>query len=112
MSRLLKNWLNKAGPINLILASLLVIALGLRIWGLRFGLPYNYHFDEKFYINTALALGDGVLNNPPFNPTGFSNILFPEFTAYYLVGKVMGVFYYPQAFEAAYSSDTTKLYHM
>lgn len=95
---------------GLILAGILCVALGLRVWGMSFGLPYNYHFDERFYVNTALNLGNGILNNPPYNPTGFSNLLFPQYAGYYVIGKAMGVFASPAGFEAAYRSDPTVFY--
>src|SRR3989344_5891622 len=34
----------------------------LRIWGLNFGLPYQFHQDEPIVVNHALAYGAGDLN--------------------------------------------------
>jgi hypothetical protein len=62
----------------LLLGFITLSALILRVWGIGFGLPYLYHLDEHYYINTALKLGSGVVNNPPYAPTGFSNVLFGE----------------------------------
>jgi hypothetical protein len=93
-----------------IFSCILVVALLLRVWGIGFGLPYVYHYDEHFYINTALNLGTGVLNNPPYAPTGLSNILFVQYAAYYALGKGMGNFTSPQAFELAYRTDPTVFY--
>lgn len=106
----MNNYLNKPGATKYILIFILIVAFVIRVWGSSFGLPYNYHFDEQFYVNTALALGDGVLNNPPYNPTGLSNILFPQFAAYYLVGKIIGEFSSPQVFEAVFRTDPTIFY--
>lgn len=92
------------------LGLILLFALGLRVWGIRFGLPYIYHVDEHFYVATALKLGDGVLNNSPYAPTGFSNILFGNFAIYYLIGKALHLFDSAQAFEVAYRSEPTTIY--
>lgn len=94
----------------LLLALLLLLALVLRIWGIRFGLPYLYHYDEHFYVNTALKLGAGVLNNPPYAATGLSNILFVEYAAYFVVGKLSGAFANATEFEAVFRSDPTVFY--
>lgn len=89
---------------------ILVGAFALRIWGIRFGLPYLYHYDEHFYVNTALKLGAGVLNNPPYAATGLSNILFVEYAAYFIVGRLSGAFANATEFEAVFRSDPTMFY--
>lgn len=104
--------MNKRTGLTLSLVGILTLALGLRIWGIEFGLPYVYHFDEHFYVNTALNLGAGVLNSPPYASTGLPNILFGGYAGYYVVGKALGHFASPQDFEAAYRSDPTVLYLM
>lgn len=88
----------------------LVLALGLRLWGIGFGLPHLYHFDEMFYVVAALWLGKGVLLTPPHAPTGLSNVLFGEYGLYYLVGRLTGTFPSTQAFEVAYRADPTVFY--
>lgn len=93
-----------------VLLLILIVALGLRLWGIRFGLPYIYHFDEHFYVATALKLGVGAIHNTPYAPTGFSNILFGEYAAYFITGKALGLFVSAQAFEAAYRTDPTIFY--
>ena len=50
---------------------LLVLGLGLRLWGIGFGLPYEYHVDEVQYVRQAASMGQRGLepvwwNNPPF----------------------------------------------
>jgi hypothetical protein len=82
------------------------------MWGITFGLPFVYHYDEHYYINTALNLGAGVFYNPPYHPTGYSNLLFPGYAAYYLAGRVTGWFTTPQSFEMAYRRDPTVWYMM
>ena len=92
------------------LLGILSVALALRLWGIGFGLPYQYHYDEHFYINTALKLGAGVLHNPPYAATGLSNILFGEYAGYYITSKLLGGFASAQQFETAFRSDPTLFY--
>ena len=89
---------------GLILVAIFILALGLRLWGIGFGLPYPYHADEPTYVSAALNLGAGIIGRQP-NPTGFSNILFGEFASYYLAGRLGGLFSSTAAFEQAYRSD-------
>ncbi len=88
----------------LILVAILALALGLRIWGIGFGLPYPYHADEPTYVSAALNLGAGIIGRQP-NPTGFSNILFGEYAGYFLAGRLGGLFSSTAAFEQAYRAD-------
>jgi hypothetical protein len=89
---------------GLFLIAILALALGLRIWGIGFGLPYPYHPDEPTYVSAALNLGAGIIGRQP-NPTGFSNILFGEYASYYLAGRLTGLFSSAAAFEQAYRSN-------
>jgi hypothetical protein len=89
---------------------ILGLGLSLRLWGIRFGLPFLYHYDEHFYVNTVLKLGTGVLNYPPYAATGFSNILFVEYAAYFILGWLSGAFVNATQFEAAFRSDPTVFY--
>ena len=43
---------------------LTLAALGIRMWGADFGLPYAYHVDEHFYYPYAWAMGQGQLDLP------------------------------------------------
>lgn len=95
---------------RLAIVAIFLIALCLRLWGIGFGLPHFYHYDEHFYINTALNLGAGVLNNPPYAPVGLSNILFLEYASYFVLGRIRGIFMSAQQFEAAYRADPTVFY--
>ena len=93
-----------------LLSLTILVGVMLRIWGLDFGLPYTYHYDEHFFINTALKLGAGVLNNPPYAATGFSNILFGEYGLYYVLGRLFGSFTSSDAFQLAFRRDPTVFY--
>jgi hypothetical protein len=71
------------------LAGIVTLALVLRLWGIRFGFPYAYHFDEPTYVRIALNLGEGLIGRQP-NPTGFSNLLFAEYGVYFIAGRIGG----------------------
>ena len=71
------------------LAGIVTLALVLRLWGIRFGFPYAYHFDEPTYVRIALNLGEGIIGRQP-NPTGFSNLLFAEYGVYFIAGRIGG----------------------
>ncbi len=89
---------------------IILLAFTLRMWGIGYGLPYIYHVDEHFYINTALKLGNGIINNPPYAPTGLSNILFGEYASYYVAGKISGIFASTLEFESAFLRDPSNFY--
>jgi 4-amino-4-deoxy-L-arabinose transferase-like glycosyltransferase len=48
----------------LIVLALTAAALLLRLWGVGFGLPYEYHIDEHFYYPHAWTMGQGDFNLP------------------------------------------------
>ena len=79
---------------------------------MKFGLPYLYHFDERFYVNTAGKLGSGVISYGPYAPTGLSNILFGSYATYFVIGKLLGYFSSAGEFEALYRSDPTIFYQI
>jgi hypothetical protein len=41
---------------------ILVIGIGLRLWGLKFGLPYQYHVDEEPYMVPVWKLASGQID--------------------------------------------------
>jgi len=59
------------GPLA-VLALILLVAFGLRVWSLGHGLPYSYNLDERaHFVPHAVAMTGGDLNpgyfiNPPF----------------------------------------------
>ncbi len=44
--------------------ALTAAALLLRVWGVGFGLPYEYHIDEHFYYPYAWSMGEGQFDLP------------------------------------------------
>jgi hypothetical protein len=64
-------------PSRAALIAVLVIALGLRLLGLRYGLPYVYNPDEVAIMSRALAFAKGDLNPHNFlYPTLYFYVLF------------------------------------
>jgi hypothetical protein len=74
------------------LAVVLVGGLGLRLWGLRQGLPYVYNADEAdHFVTRAVAMFAGGSLNPRYfaNPPGFTYLLYGLFGVAY--GGTAGV---------------------
>lgn len=93
----------------ILLAIILLAALALRLWGIGFGLPFTYHYDEHFYVTGALNLGKGMVGEHP-DPTGYTNILFGEYVVYFLLGRLLGIFDSISAFETAYRTNASAFY--
>ncbi|MDD5085087.1 MAG: glycosyltransferase family 39 protein [Candidatus Omnitrophica bacterium] len=98
---------------KVIVMMLCIIALGfaLRAAGINFGLPYLYHADEPNIVNRAVAYGTGDLNPHYFQiPPLASYILFFEYGAYFLLGKLFGFFPDLQVFKIEFFSDPSVFY--
>lgn len=96
---------------NAVLLGIIVLALLLRIWGIRFGLPYEYHPDENQYIRQAATMGEIGLeptwwNNPPL----YKYVYLAEFGGLYVLGKVLSWYDSPAEFGAENTLDPTKLH--
>lgn len=57
---------------GLLLAGIFLLALALRVWGLGFGLPYVFHFDEHWHMKIAYTLDPEMLIFPIF---GFLQVM-------------------------------------
>src|SRR3989344_4105022 len=96
---------------NILLFFILMSALIFRLWGINFGLPYNYFIDEGYLIYWAFYSGSHALAPPyylyaPLIPM----ILLFEFSIYYVGGYIIGVFSNPEAFYIAHLKDPTIFY--
>ena len=67
---------------NWLLFAILALALGLRLWGVDFGLPYELTTDESKEIHRALKLGVGEYYWG-FGKGGLYYILFVEYAFLY-----------------------------
>lgn len=73
---------------------ILAFAWLVRLWGIQFGLPYQYHPDEVKYVILALKVGVVGPNVGYFdNPTGFVYLLFFEYGLFYLIGRLFSFFH-------------------
>lgn len=103
--------MTKRAGLPLSLAGILALALGLRLWGIGFGLPYEYHVDEVQYVRQAASMGDRGLepvwwNNPPF----YKYVLLGEYAGLFGIGKLLGWYTSIANFGAQHMLDPTRLY--
>jgi hypothetical protein len=91
----------------------LALALGVRLWGIHYGLPWLFYFhDEPQVVLRALRFGTGDLN-PHFFVWPGTLLLHLAFAAYaglFVVGRVAGWWGGKEGFAAAYFSDPTVFY--
>ena len=86
-----------------LLGLVLVVALVLRLWGVRQGLPYSYNTDEAtHFVPKAVGFFSHDLNPHYFlNPPGYSYLLFGVFELWF--GSA-------DAVRSAYTSDPTAVF--
>jgi hypothetical protein len=94
-----------------LLAIIVFLALGLRLWGINFGLPYEYHIDEVQYVRQAAKMGSIGLeptwwNNPPFH----KYMLLGEYAGLYVIGRLSGTYNSLGDFGNQLTLDPTWLY--
>ncbi|MFC2084239.1 hypothetical protein ACFLS9_04205 [Bacteroidota bacterium] len=75
-------------------ALIILLAAGLRIWGIDYGLPYIYHPDEPGKVRIAQRMfKTGDLNPKYFSkPTFFIYLNTALYLPYYFIGKTIGKF--------------------
>jgi Dolichyl-phosphate-mannose-protein mannosyltransferase len=85
------------------LAALLVVTMGLRLWGIKQGLPYSYNVDEAtHFVPRAIAFFSHDLNPQYFlNPPAYSYLLHIVFELWFGSGD---------AVSRAYTSDPTEVF--
>ena len=94
------------------LFGILTIGLGLRLWGITFGLPnVNCRPDESLLVHKALAIASGDLNPHFFNYPSFQFYLLALlFGLYFAAGWVFGAFADVQQFEVGFFTDPSAFY--
>src|SRR5262245_20678761 len=65
----------RARAAGLALAAVLLLAAGLRLWGLTHDLPFSYFGDELHLLKMSAAMGTGDLNPHWFHKPAFLNYL-------------------------------------
>jgi len=94
-----------------ILALTLTIALGLRLMGISWGLPYVFYPDEAMIVNHAAAFGTGDLNPHSFiYPTLYMYVLSFVYGMSYVFGWSIGVFSSTDDFVRLFFNDATLFY--
>lgn len=90
---------------------ILAVALGLRAWGLGFGLPAVYNPDEVAIMSRALAFATGDLNPHNFlYPTFYFYVLFGWVGASFVPAWLFGVSASPAEFQRQFFADPTWVY--
>jgi hypothetical protein len=79
------------------LIGLIALGLGLRVWGISFGLPYLYHPDEPVGAGVAINMvRTGDLNPHSF---GYGSLFFYlnalAYGLYFVLGRLVGLFQTP-----------------
>lgn len=95
-----------------ILICLIALGFGLRVWGINFGLPYEYHPDEPLPVYTALAMGYTHDLNPHWfiHPSLLFYSLLFLYGIYFLVGLLVGMWSDAQSFAISVLRNPTGLY--
>lgn len=88
----------KSGPPNarppawVLLALVFLLAAGLRLAGIGYGLPAVFNADEPHHVNVAVSFGRGSLNPGVFKyPTLWMYALFAEYGVYFLLWSGFGL---------------------
>ncbi|MGE5360112.1 MAG: ArnT family glycosyltransferase, partial [Bacteroidales bacterium] len=99
-------------PLWFILVSgVFLLALGVRLLGLAYGLPAVFNPDETPILNRALAFAKGDPNPHNFlYPSLYFYALFAWETLFFLVGRLFGVFASLAAFQREFFTDPSRLF--
>ena len=97
-------------PASIVLIVLLTIALGLRIWGIWFGLPYIFHDDEGLEVLRALRLGSGEFDFQRIGKGGYFYLLFIEYGFLFVVLKIFGIVSSPDDFALYFVRDPSAFF--
>ncbi|OGR97997.1 MAG: hypothetical protein A2902_00195 [Elusimicrobia bacterium RIFCSPLOWO2_01_FULL_64_13] len=99
--------------VRLILALILLFGAGVRFWGLRWGLPYEYQSEEYKIVKYALRMGSGDLNPHFFEyPSLYLYAMLFTYGATYAAGRTLGRFSDPHDFALSFVRDPTPFYLM
>lgn len=94
------------------IALILLAGLGLRLWGIGFGLPELYHIDEQTTVNVALKMAATRDANPHyfFHPHVLHYLLLGLYGAAYLIGHIGGLWQTAGDFQRLFVTDPTLFY--
>lgn len=96
------------------LLSILIVALGLRLWGVSFGLPYRYHPDEPQHVaEAAKMLADKSLEPPVFNnPPFYKYVLMVGDVGFFIFSMLFGHYASTTELISSISQDPSPLYFL
>lgn len=98
---------------NVLLAAILLLAVFLRFWGLKWGLPYDYQSEEYKIVKYALKMGSGDLNPHFFEyPTLYLYFMLFWYGVYFATGKIFGLFATTHDFALSFIKNPTPFYLM
>jgi len=86
------------------------LALGLRIWGIWFGLPCIVHNDEDLEVVRALQLGSGSFDFQRIYKGGYFYLLFFEYGVLFVLLKIAGIVDSATDFAHFYFRDPSAFY--
>lgn len=93
------------------LVSILLLAFLIRIYGINFGLPNLYYWDEPTVVNRAVRFGSGDLNPHFFSyPALYMYVLFVLTGGVFLLGRATGHYHSAQDFAVEYVLDPSRVY--
>ena len=96
---------------KLALLFVLLLAFIVRVYGIKFGLPYLYYWDEPTVVNRAVRFGSGDLNPHFYSyPAFYMYVLFVVTGFTFVFGRVTGHYHSVQDFGAEYFLDPTRVY--
>jgi len=96
---------------NRTLLVILLLALGLRLWGISFGLPDIEHGDESEVVNHAVRFGSGDFNPHRFQYGSlFQYLLFFFYGIYFLLCRAVGSVASVHQFAVNFVADPTAFY--
>ena len=94
-----------------LLTAICVLALGLRLLALTYGLPATYNPDETPILNRALAFAKGDLNPHNFlYPSLYFYALFAWEVLFFIVGRVGGLYHSVTDFQREFFTDPSRLF--
>src|SRR5262245_44908871 len=100
----------RISAISWTLAGICLLAFGLRVYGIAFGLPDIHHPDESPILNRALAFAKGDFKPNTFvYPTLYLYLLFAWECVFFVVGRVVGMFDSVAAFQREFFVDPTRV---
>jgi MFS family permease len=96
---------------SVLLFAICVLAAGLRLLALAYGLPATYNPDETPIMNRALAFAKGDLNPHNFlYPSLYFYALFAWEVLFYLAGRIAGLYHSVDDFQREFFTDPSRLF--